>query len=153
LTGLDRVIQANPKGLELEITEGGRGLSGGQRQLVGLTRMLLLKPSLLFLDEPTASMDTQTEMMVMRHLFNEMPRSSTLVIVTHKIAILPHVDRVIVMDKGRIILDGPRDKIIAMLKQSDGRPVQAETAKPIVSDHGADKGWVTESKSDSEKKS
>jgi len=153
LTGLDRVIQSNPKGLELEIAEGGRGLSGGQRQLVGLTRMLLLKPSVLFLDEPTASMDAQTEMMVMRHLFKEMPRSSTLVIVTHKIAILPHVDRVIVMDKGRIILDGPRDKIMTMLKQGESKPSQPAPAKPSVSGPGADKGWVTELKSDSEKKS
>lgn len=141
LTGVDRVIQSNPKGLELDITEGGRGLSGGQRQLVGLTRMLLLKPSVLFLDEPTASMDAQTEALVMRHLFDEMPKSSTLVIVTHKIAILPHVDRVIVMDKGKIVLDGPRAKIMDMLKKGGA----AAQTKPT---ENKATGWVTELKSD-----
>lgn len=122
MTGLDRVIQAHPKGLELEISEGGRGLSGGQRQLVGLTRMLLLQPKIMLLDEPTASMDGQLEMRVMQHLFEEVRPDSALVVVTHKPGMLPHVKRLIVMDQGRIVLDGPRDQVLARLRGAAATP-------------------------------
>jgi ATP-binding cassette subfamily C protein LapB len=117
LTGLDQVIQNHPKGLGLEINEGGRGLSGGQRQLVGLTRLLLAQPRIMLLDEPTASMDTQLEARVMKHLFEDIAANSVLVVVTHKVGLLPHVDRIIVVDKGRIVADGPRDQILARLRQ------------------------------------
>lgn len=125
LTGLDQVIQAHPKGLELEITEGGKGLSGGQRQLVGLTRLLLARPRVMLLDEPTASMDAQLEAKVMQHLFQEVSPDSLLVVVTHKMAILPLVNRVIVVDRGRVVLDGPRDAVLARLRSG-----AAQQAKP-----------------------
>ena len=118
LTGLDQVVEGHPKGLELEISEGGRGLSGGQRQLVGLTRMLLAQPKVLLLDEPTASMDGQLEAKVMKHLFEEMPSHSTVVLVTHKMGAIAHVNRIIVVDKGRIVMDGPRDSVLANLRNA-----------------------------------
>ena len=118
-TGLDRVIQGHPKGLELEITEGGRGLSGGQRQLVGLTRLLLMQPRLMLLDEPTASMDGALEATVMKHLFGGMPPESTVIAVTHKPALLPHVNRLIVLDRGKVALDGPRDQVLARLQKAN----------------------------------
>lgn len=123
LTGLDQVIANHPKGLELEISEGGRGLSGGQRQLVGLTRLLIAQPKIMLLDEPTASMDSQLESSVMRHLFSEIPKDSLLIVVTHKPAILPHVDRVVVIDKGRVVLDGPREKVMSLMVKQQSRPV------------------------------
>ena len=116
-TGLDKLIKGHPNGLDLPISEGGRGLSGGQRQLVGPTRLLLAKPSILMLDEPTASMDGFTEGWVMNHLFNEIPKDHTIIVVTHKTAILPHVDRVIVVEGGQLSMDGPRDKVIQAMKQ------------------------------------
>lgn len=130
LTGLDRVIQHHPKGLELEISEGGKGLSGGQRQLVGLTRMLLLQPSVMLLDEPTASMDAQLEARVMQHLFQEIASDSLLIVVTHKPSLLVHVGRVIVLDQGRIVMDGPRDEVLARLR---GEPTSsaAAAASPV----------------------
>jgi ATP-binding cassette subfamily C protein LapB len=117
MTGLDQVIQNHPKGLELEIAEGGRGLSGGQRQLVGLTRMLLATPKVLLLDEPTASMDAKLENRVMQHLFENMPKSSAIVVVTHKPSVLSYVSRIVVVDKGRVVLDGPRDEVLNRLRQ------------------------------------
>jgi len=116
LTGLDQVIHAHEAGLELTITEGGRGLSGGQRQLVGITRMLLAKPLILLLDEPTASMDSTFESRVLKVLFEETPNDHAVIVVTHKIAVLPYVDRVIVVDKGVVLLDGPRDEVMQRLK-------------------------------------
>ncbi len=117
-TGLDKVIQGHPKGLELEITEGGRGLSGGQRQLVGLTRLLLMQPRLMLLDEPTASMDGALETMVMKHLFSGLPAETTVIVVTHKPALLPHVERLVVLDRGRIVIDGPRDQVLLRLQKA-----------------------------------
>ena len=117
-TGLAQAIQNHPRGLELPISEGGRGLSGGQRQLVGLTRMLLAKPKVMLLDEPTASMDAALEGHVMKHLFQEIDPGSVLIVVTHKVAVLPLVNRVIVVDKGRIVLDGPRDQVLARLRDA-----------------------------------
>lgn len=116
-TGLAAAIQNHPAGLEIPIAEGGRGLSGGQRQLVGLTRLLLMRPSLLLLDEPTASMDAQLEARVMQHLFEELPPEASVLVATHKLGVLRHVSRIIVMDKGRAVLDGPRDQILAQLNQ------------------------------------
>jgi ATP-binding cassette subfamily C protein LapB len=116
MTGLDKVIQNHPKGLEIEIAEGGRGLSGGQRQLVGLTRLLLQQPRIMLLDEPTASMDAQFETRVMQHLFREISKESALVVVTHKPALLAHISRLIVLDQGRVVIDGPRDAVLNRLR-------------------------------------
>ena len=137
MTGLDGVIQSHPKGLELTIAEGGRGLSGGQRQLVGLTRMLLACPKVLLLDEPTASMDGQLEIKVMRHLFQEIPKDAVIVVVTHKPALLPHVDRVLVMDRGRIVLDGPRDEVLARLSQNTPTPNRSAPSAVAIAPGGA----------------
>ncbi|MEN9905487.1 MAG: Toxin translocation ATP-binding protein, partial [Pseudomonadota bacterium] len=134
LTGLDQVIQAHPKGLELEITEGGKGLSGGQRQLVGLTRLLLARPKVMLLDEPTASMDAQLEAKVMQHLFQEVSPDTLLVVVTHKTALLPLVNRLIVVDRGRVVLDGPRDAVLARLRSGGAQsPRPAAAANPAAS--------------------
>jgi len=127
LTGLMGSIEAHPKGLNLEIAEGGRGLSGGQRQLVGLTRMLIAQPRVLLLDEPTASMDAALENFVIDRLFQALPLETTIVVVTHKTALLKHVTRLIVMERGRVVLDGPRDQVMARLAAGGAPPQQGTT--------------------------
>lgn len=118
-TGLSALILGQPRGLALEISEGGRGVSGGQRQLIAFTRMLLAQPRVWLLDEPTGNMDSATEARVVQVLRDEAARGATLLMSTHKNALLPLVSRVIVLQGGRITADGPRDEILARLM---GRP-------------------------------
>ncbi len=114
LTGLDRVVASHPQGWDLPVGEMGAMLSGGQRQLVALARALVNRPKILLMDEPTSSMDAQSEMSFLRQL-KQASEGVTLVAVTHRPAVLELVSRVIVMDGGKVVLDGPRDKVLAAL--------------------------------------
>jgi ATP-binding cassette subfamily C protein LapB len=111
-TGLDKIIQGHPKGLGIEISEGGRGLSGGQRQVVGLTRLILARPKVIILDEPTASLDNDLEAFIMSGLFQSMSKDTTVIIATHKLPLLSFVGRVTLVNKGQIMIDGPRNEVI-----------------------------------------
>lgn len=114
-SGLLAAISSHPKGLELPIAEGGKGLSGGQRQLVAFTRLLISLPHVWLLDEPTASMDNATEQNCMMALQNEVKPGDTLVLVTHKGNLLGLVDRLIVIANHQIVMDGPRDEVLRKL--------------------------------------
>ncbi|MDN3921779.1 type I secretion system permease/ATPase [Roseateles violae] len=126
LTGLDRVVAQHPMGWDLPVGEMGSLLSGGQRQLVALARSLVSKPQILLMDEPTSSMDAQSEMAFLRQL-RDAAGNCTLIVVTHRPAVLELVSRVIVVDSGRLVLDGPRDQVLAAL--SGVRPAQAAPAE------------------------
>ena len=128
-TGLQQLIQAHPKGLNLEIAEGGSGLSGGQRQLVNLTRLLLKRPSVWLLDEPTASMDEALEHNSIKLLRETLTPGHTLVLVTHKARMLELVDRLVVVTNHRVVLDGPRDAVLAKLNERTVVPLQAPLAR------------------------
>ncbi|MBK5142257.1 type I secretion system permease/ATPase [Budviciaceae bacterium BWR-B9] len=106
------------KGLDLSIAEGGRGLSGGQKQTLLLARTLLRNSPVLFLDEPTANMDEKLENHVVASLRDHI-KDKTFVVVTHRQAPLRLVDRVIVMNQGNIILDGPRDQVLQKLQATN----------------------------------
>jgi ATP-binding cassette subfamily C protein LapB len=121
MTGLDKLLGTHPKGLGIEISEGGRGLSGGQRQLVGLTRLVLAQPRIMLLDEPTASMDPQLEEQVAERVFGTRPNDTTLVVVTHKPAMLRYFSRIIILDKGKVVADGPRDEILRRLRDTQAQ--------------------------------
>lgn len=113
---LQAVISQHPKGLEQEIFEGGSGLSGGQRQLVNLTRVFLRKPSIWLLDEPTASMDRSLELQVTQLFRQSLKPGDSLILVTHKAEMLELVDRLIVVANHQIVMDGPKAQILQQLQ-------------------------------------
>ena len=112
---LQAVISQHPKGLQQDIFEGGTGLSGGQRQLVNLTRAFLRGPSIWLLDEPTASMDRNLELQITQLFKQSLKPEHTLVLVTHKTEMLDLVDRLIVVANHQIIMDGPKALVIQKL--------------------------------------
>lgn len=116
-TGMNTFVASHPKGLGRLIMEGGKGLSGGQRQLVAFTRLILCSPTIMLLDEPTATMDDEQERRCLAVLMEEAKAGKTMVIVTHKPSILPLVTRIIVVAGSTILMDGPRDVVLQELSQ------------------------------------
>lgn len=115
MTGLDKVAAKHPAGINMPVGEGGNALSGGQKQLISLARTLISKPNVLLLDEPTSAMDTQTEQQFINQLRSSM-KDETLIIVTHRASLLELVNRIIVIDDGQVVLDGPKDDVLKRLK-------------------------------------
>ncbi len=117
-TGLINLISAHPRGLSLVIAEGGTGLSGGQKQLVSLTRILLRRAHIWLLDEPTSSMDRALESHCLQTLRTVMTDSHTLVLVTHKPELLALVNRVIVVVNHHVVLDGEKNAVLDALSRA-----------------------------------
>jgi ATP-binding cassette subfamily C protein LapB len=115
-TGMDRFVASHPRGLARQIAEGGKGLSGGLKQLVAFTRLVLCDPTVWLLDEPTASMDDDQERRCLSVLAQRAQQGKTLVIVTHKPSLLPLVNRMVVMSGNGIVLDGARDQVLNELQ-------------------------------------
>src|SRR5690606_26947511 len=116
ITGAFAFVQEKKEGLDHIILEGGVGFSGGQRQALLLTRLLIRQPKILLLDEPTAAIDDVSEKQLIDHLKSYLSHR-TMVVATHRRAVLELVDRIIVVNDGKIVMDGPRDQI---LNQSQG---------------------------------
>ncbi|MEP3351155.1 MAG: type I secretion system permease/ATPase [Marinomonas sp.] len=116
LSGVSEFANRKPSGLDSIVGERGALLSGGQRQSIAIARALLFDPPILILDEPTASMDNTTESRMKRRLM-EAVKDKTLILITHKASMLDMVDRIIVMDNGRLIADGPKAQVHEALRQ------------------------------------
>ncbi len=116
--GLDQLIASHPQGLDMPIFEGGNGVSGGQKQLIALTRLLLSTPAAWLLDEPTAAMDEATEQRSLAVLRQAIAPTQTLILVTHKPVMLGLVDRFIVLLPGGGVMDGPKAAVLDRLRQS-----------------------------------
>lgn len=130
-TGMDQFVQSHPKGLDRLIMEGGKGLSGGQRQLLAFTRLVLADTPILLLDEPTANMDQDQEKRCLDVLTQEAQAGKTIVIVTHKPSLLPLVNRLIVINGNRIMLDGPRDEVLAKFTARAPLPASPPVSRPV----------------------
>lgn len=109
-TGLDRLVAHHPQGLDMQIKEGGAGLSGGQRQLIAFTHLVLQQPTIWLLDEPTASLDRETEERIVA-IIKALPETTTLVFTTHKTGWLDLAKRALVIDEGQLRADTPTDKL------------------------------------------
>lgn len=116
--GAWQFVQRLPMGLDYPVTEGGLGLSGGQRHSLLLARLLLRRPTVLLLDEPTAMLDEATERNVIAQL-KDLASDRSLIVATHRPAVLEAVDRILVLDAGVVVLDGPRDEVLAKLRRGD----------------------------------
>jgi len=116
ISGLYELVQMHPMGFDLPIGEQGKGLSGGQRQSVAIARAVIAQPEILVFDELTSAMDNQSEQQVIENI-KQFSRDRTLILSTHRTTLLSLVDRVIVMDEGRIIADGAKEKVIDALKR------------------------------------
>jgi ATP-binding cassette subfamily C protein LapB len=124
LTGLRQVIAAHPKGFDMPIAEGGTGVSGGQKQLIALTRMVLAAPDVWLFDEPTASMDETLESRTIAALRASVQIDQTLILVTHKPALLQLVDRLVILSPTGVVMDGPKALVLQQLA-TRSRPAPA----------------------------
>jgi ATP-binding cassette, subfamily C, bacterial LapB len=124
LAGAHDFIARHPQGYDMVVGERGEGLSGGQRQLICLARALVGNPPALLMDEPTSAMDIQTEREVIGRL-KQAAVDKTLVVVTHRTSLLELVDRVIVLDQGKVVADGPSAEVM--------RPVEARRRQAVSS--------------------
>ncbi len=118
--GVEDFVSRHPLGFDMPVGERGFLLSGGQRQAVALARTMLINPKILFLDEPSSSMDLATERQLIGHLSRSLAPEHTVLIATHRFSLLNLVTRIIVVDNGRIAADGPRDAVLAQLRAQGG---------------------------------
>jgi ATP-binding cassette, subfamily C, bacterial LapB len=116
IAGVDSFVSRHPRGYDMPVGERGCLLSGGQRQAVAIARIMLRKPSIVFLDEPSGSMDMASEKELIDKLLAHFPKDVTLLCSTHRYSMLALVDRLIVIDQGRIVSDGPKNMVIEGLR-------------------------------------
>ncbi len=116
IANLSEYVNRHPQGFDMMIGERGESLSGGQRKSVALARGVIHEPPVLLMDEPTGSMDHSTEVAVQKHLA-EFVKGRTWLVVTHRNSLLSMVERIIVIDQGKLVADGPRETVIEALQQ------------------------------------
>ncbi|WP_438952038.1 type I secretion system permease/ATPase [Porticoccus sp.] len=114
--GILELVNSHPLGFEMPVGERGETLSGGQRSAIAMARIFLRKPRILVMDEPTSAMDQGTEERLTQQIKTQFS-DSTLLLITHKMSMLNLVDRLIVVDRGVIIADGPKSEVLAALKE------------------------------------
>ncbi|MFO8003367.1 type I secretion system permease/ATPase [Thioalkalivibrio sp.] len=116
ISGMEDLINAHPQGIDMQVGERGSRLSGGQRQSVGIARAVIHEPAILLLDEPTSAMDQSTERTIKTRLA-AFQQGRTTILITHRTSLLELVDRIIVLDQGRVVADGPKDQVLEALRE------------------------------------
>lgn len=118
LAGVDDFVKSHPAGYGFEVSEGGRNLSGGQRQCIGVARALVLDAPIFLMDEPTNAMDSNSEQQLLQRL-KQHQQQATLLLVTHKMTNLQLVERLLVLEKGRLAADGPKAEVLERMQTQD----------------------------------
>jgi ATP-binding cassette subfamily C protein LapB len=124
LSGTHQFMGTIANGYDLRLADRGEGLSGGQRQSIALARALAGRPPVLVFDEPTSAMDSQTETALIQRLQEE-TKGRTLVLITHRPPLLALVSRIMLVDKGRVVMDGPRDEVLKQITRQQTPPTKA----------------------------
>lgn len=117
IAGVEEFVAQSPLGYDLQVGEGGRFLSGGQKQAVALARILLRKPHVLFLDEPSSHLDLASERRLITRLMDFNTPDTTVIISTHRMSLVELTDRLITLDFGKLALDGPRQDVLKKLQE------------------------------------
>ena len=115
IAGVHEFVGSSAAGYERRVNERGDGLSGGQRQAISLARAIVTKPSMMLLDEPTSALDSQAEAKLISRL-SRITKGRTLLVVTHRLSMIRLVDRVIVLEAGRVVIDGTRDDVMRAMR-------------------------------------
>jgi ATP-binding cassette subfamily C protein LapB len=118
--GVDEFVSRHPRGYDMNVGERGTNLSGGQRQTVAIARLLLTRPKIVFMDEPSGSMDLASERQLIKQLKQAFDDTTTLIISTHRYSMLEIVERLVVVEQGRIVADGPKEQVIRALQKANG---------------------------------
>lgn len=128
MAGVHDFISRHPMGYDAPVGERGEGLSGGQRQAIAMARAMLLQPNIFVCDEPTNAMDIQAEEAFTKHIAKQV-KDKTFILITHRQYLLNIVDRLILMDQGRVLIDGPRDKVLEALASGIKAPQDPQSNK------------------------
>jgi len=136
IAGVTDFVRANPAGFGMPVGERGMSLSGGQRQSVAIARALLQDPDILIMDEPSSNMDNSSELALKQRLAATLG-NKTLILVTHRLSMLDLVERVVVMDSGRIVADGPKNAVLNALRNEQLRVTGAGAGRPQPQPQGA----------------
>jgi len=136
LAGVSEFVTTHPQGYNMPVGEGGRLLSSGQRQAVALARAFLAHPAIVFLDEPSGSMDMASERTLLEKLKASIRNDQTLILTTHRSAMLALIDRLVVIENKRVVADGPREEVMAKLRaKANQKPAEVKRItmrKPVV---------------------
>lgn len=122
MTGVDEFVSNHPRGFDMPVGERGSNLSSGQKQALAIARLLLTKPKIVFLDEPSGAMDLASERHLLAKLSTAFNRDTTLLIATHRFSMLELCDRLVVIDKGRIVADGPKAAVLEAMQRKGAKP-------------------------------
>jgi ATP-binding cassette subfamily C protein LapB len=138
LSGVEQFIAGHPLGYDMPVAEGGRSLSGGQKQAIGLARAMIRKPKIMFMDEPTAHFDVRSETEFLERLKAIAKSEMTIIVSTHRPSLLSLVNRILVFDRGKLVADGPREAIVASLQQAGAKRTEpAKFEHPVVKSNAA----------------
>ncbi|WP_105439699.1 type I secretion system permease/ATPase [Neorhizobium sp. T25_13] len=121
MTGVDEFVSNHPRGFDMPVGERGSNLSSGQKQALAIARLLLTKPKIVFLDEPSGAMDLASERHLLAKLSTAFSRETTLLIATHRFSMLELCDRLVVIDKGRIVADGPKAAVLEAMQRKGAK--------------------------------